>query len=483
MALIKCPECGKKISDKAAACIHCGCPLEHNHDNHNSQTDEITINKDAVLLPEINGENTAIEPAKSKRKFYQSNWFIFPMLLLFFPVGVFLLWKYKKTNLFVRIISTIVFAVNFLFWGLVLIALLLPCEHEWIDATCTEPKYCYICGEVEGVASGHVGGEWKLTKEATLADEGKEKNVCTVCGVTLDTREIEKKQPKIVGNTFNFTDDELIDWANSWLNDTYEIDDSGAFDLGSDILGYRVETDDGEDGMLLLKHDGGEEVSAIMVYFDDFVNRSALALFFGTKIHSSFDYDDAALILANNSTYIAAGMVVTNLTIDDDLEVALLTPESYMYKIISGTTLSPSDCYVSIENNEDFYEKYDNNMWELILNEYGEDNAQWFWIENLNDNIHDGLGVIKTYRGITLGLSTENDIIDAYGRGMKFTFNKNDDIFYRSLKAGGLDCTYLDNTRTILVYDYKSQFQIAMYIDSTGVVDCIAYFDGVWYEE
>lgn len=27
MALIKCPECGKKISDKAHTCIHCGYPL------------------------------------------------------------------------------------------------------------------------------------------------------------------------------------------------------------------------------------------------------------------------------------------------------------------------------------------------------------------------------------------------------------------------------------------------------------------------
>ena len=26
MALIKCPECGREISDKAEACIHCGCP-------------------------------------------------------------------------------------------------------------------------------------------------------------------------------------------------------------------------------------------------------------------------------------------------------------------------------------------------------------------------------------------------------------------------------------------------------------------------
>ena len=26
MALIQCPECGKEISDKAKACVHCGCP-------------------------------------------------------------------------------------------------------------------------------------------------------------------------------------------------------------------------------------------------------------------------------------------------------------------------------------------------------------------------------------------------------------------------------------------------------------------------
>lgn len=26
--LIKCPECGKEISDKSKQCIHCGYPLE-----------------------------------------------------------------------------------------------------------------------------------------------------------------------------------------------------------------------------------------------------------------------------------------------------------------------------------------------------------------------------------------------------------------------------------------------------------------------
>ena len=28
MAMIKCPECGSQVSDKAKTCIHCGCPVE-----------------------------------------------------------------------------------------------------------------------------------------------------------------------------------------------------------------------------------------------------------------------------------------------------------------------------------------------------------------------------------------------------------------------------------------------------------------------
>ena len=42
MSLIDCPECGKKVSDKAGACPDCGCPLAHN--NH-IQTIEQTSKK------------------------------------------------------------------------------------------------------------------------------------------------------------------------------------------------------------------------------------------------------------------------------------------------------------------------------------------------------------------------------------------------------------------------------------------------------
>ena len=33
MAIISCPECGKGISDKADACIHCGYPLRRYREN------------------------------------------------------------------------------------------------------------------------------------------------------------------------------------------------------------------------------------------------------------------------------------------------------------------------------------------------------------------------------------------------------------------------------------------------------------------
>ena len=44
MALIKCSECGKEFSDKASACIHCGCPIEYQNEKRtNSKILEFEI--------------------------------------------------------------------------------------------------------------------------------------------------------------------------------------------------------------------------------------------------------------------------------------------------------------------------------------------------------------------------------------------------------------------------------------------------------
>lgn len=40
MALIKCPECGKEISDKAPACIHCGFPLDQLEKDNSTESED-----------------------------------------------------------------------------------------------------------------------------------------------------------------------------------------------------------------------------------------------------------------------------------------------------------------------------------------------------------------------------------------------------------------------------------------------------------
>lgn len=50
-----------------------------------------------------------------ERKFYETDWFMWLMLFFVAPVGIFLLWKYKRFNPKVRIILSIVFSVFFIF--------------------------------------------------------------------------------------------------------------------------------------------------------------------------------------------------------------------------------------------------------------------------------------------------------------------------------------------------------------------------------
>ena len=47
--------------------------------------------------------------------------------------------------------------------------------HTWVESTCTEPKTCSVCGETEGEASGHKAEEATCTEPA----------VCSVCGETV----------------------------------------------------------------------------------------------------------------------------------------------------------------------------------------------------------------------------------------------------------------------------------------------------------
>lgn len=46
MALIKCPECGREVPEKAPACIFCGYPLQTEKDNQGFNPEELLLNKE-----------------------------------------------------------------------------------------------------------------------------------------------------------------------------------------------------------------------------------------------------------------------------------------------------------------------------------------------------------------------------------------------------------------------------------------------------
>lgn len=76
MALLKCNECGKEISDKATTCPNCGCP--------------ITTEKEEVIK-DFNEENSKTQVIKEKKKkekvkkpFYKKGWFIILVIIILF---------------------------------------------------------------------------------------------------------------------------------------------------------------------------------------------------------------------------------------------------------------------------------------------------------------------------------------------------------------------------------------------------------------
>ena len=79
------------------------------------------------------------------------------------------------------------------------------CRHDWIEASCTQPKTCTKCGASEGEAVAHEFSEPSCEQAATCAgcglSEGEplehnftgatywDKGICTMCGAEGDVLE------------------------------------------------------------------------------------------------------------------------------------------------------------------------------------------------------------------------------------------------------------------------------------------------------
>lgn len=98
-----CRKCGTEFDGKF--CPNCGEPTE-------------TIPETPAHQTSINGVPVDNSPVSVpvKEPFYSKIWFIVLMLLFCcFPIGLFLMWKYKKFNKPARVIITLFYVIVFIF--------------------------------------------------------------------------------------------------------------------------------------------------------------------------------------------------------------------------------------------------------------------------------------------------------------------------------------------------------------------------------
>lgn len=212
-----------------------------------------------------------------------------------------------------------------------------PLGHNWQDATCTEPQTCKLCGETQGEASGHTGGPWTLSAEPTLVDRGVETLYCSVCNASLESRETEKKDAKVDGTSFNFTDQELIAWVNDFSTASVGSVEMNIFD-GTANTSYTIMFSDGEVGAFILSHgnngvDGN--ICGIMVYCENTARAGALAALIGEEIDPKFSTNASITKLAANESYTAANMSIMQINLDDNFPVHLLAPFEYIIELLS----------------------------------------------------------------------------------------------------------------------------------------------------
>ena len=145
MGLIKCPECGKEVSDKSTTCVNCGypildyvCDLEREKAEQLKQEQKKEELKKKFLCPVCGIQNevgvdycvecgerlTKYEnnsnknpkkqnkPEEPKEPFYKKTWFVVLMCIFLPPVGLVLLWVSKKPrNMVGRIVLTVILAL------------------------------------------------------------------------------------------------------------------------------------------------------------------------------------------------------------------------------------------------------------------------------------------------------------------------------------------------------------------------------------
>lgn len=182
MAMIKCPECGKEISDKSEMCVGCGYLLKQNL----RQKEKRKTKKAPIIIICI------------------------VIFLIAMVIGSYCYVMYMNDWDFDEVSNTIVNKNYSCILG-----------HDWQEATCTTAKKCLVCGYMIGNPLGHTWREATCTEPKTCTTcwitEGKalghstRMGTCTRCNNVIS--ELDEEWTKIVNDIQDDVFPELTDAA------------------------------------------------------------------------------------------------------------------------------------------------------------------------------------------------------------------------------------------------------------------------------
>lgn len=153
--------------------------------------------------------------------------------------------------------------------------------HSWIDATCTDPKTCHVCGATEGKAIGHNASEWSEWDINYDEAVNSRELTCIECEEIIETQE-ETITTFVSGNYFTIHpagfasrfEDSSSRLNNIDYDTKSEYNEYGFYDEDNTIF-YRIQdkNDDYNDiGMISFSKTDGKNVAVMNNYSENIVS-------------------------------------------------------------------------------------------------------------------------------------------------------------------------------------------------------------------
>lgn len=127
---------------------------------------------------------------EEKRPFYKRSWFVILSLIMFFPLGLFLMWKFKKFNVAIRIVITTILSI-----GLIGSMFGEPYEEESVTKNDNEKIKEVVQNNKQDEENGKV-------KEA-VKKESDEERITNIIHKTIGKRSLGNGEDRIIEITIN----------------------------------------------------------------------------------------------------------------------------------------------------------------------------------------------------------------------------------------------------------------------------------------